>query len=131
MKPRAIAALAVTALLAGGILVANDFGDALGLHSFVWKAPPVQVSPKQMGEPKRAALKTVTLKIDNMFCASCPIIVKRTLERVEGVREALVSFQSKTATVTCGPAQCDAAKLIAAVTEMGFPSTVIREPKNG
>lgn len=131
MKPRAIAALTVTALLAGGVLVANDFGDTLGLRNFALNAPAVQASPEQMGEPKSAALKIVTLKVDNMFCASCPIIVKRTLERVAGVREAHVSFRSKTATVTCDPAQCDAAKLIAAAAEMGFPSTVIREPKNG
>ena len=122
MKPRFLAALTASALVAGGVLVAGDFGP----RALAQKPSAVQVAPKQMGKPKSAALKTVNLKIDNMFCASCPFIIRRTLERVEGVRAAQVSFGSKTATVVYDPARCSAATLTAAVTDMGFPATVIR-----
>ncbi len=131
MKPRSIAALAATALLAGGVLVAGDFGDNPGPRTSARNASALRVSPERMSKPKSSALKTVNLKVDNMFCASCPIIVRRTLERVEGVREVQVSFRSKTATVAYDPAQCEAAGLTAALTEMGFPSTVVRTANNG
>ncbi len=126
MKPLFTAALAGTALLAGGVLVASEFGRTPGASAIAQNAPALPASPIQTAEAKNAALKTVTLKIDNMFCVSCPIIVRRTLERVDGVREVQVSFQSKTAIVSYDPARCDVARLTAATAETGFPSTIIQ-----
>lgn len=136
MKPIFIVALAGIALLGGGVLVASEFGNDLGTQANARSSPSVLASPIhspsvlaspiQSGEQKNAALKTVTLKLRNMYCATCPIIIKRTLERVDGVSKAQVSFRLKTATVSYDPARCTEAKLTAATTEMGFPSTVIR-----
>ena len=73
----------------------------------------------------RAAERTVTLKIDNLFCASCPYIVKKVLAEVPGVRTVKVSFKNKTALVTFDDGKANVAALTAATTNVGFPSTLL------
>ncbi len=68
----------------------------------------------------------MTLDVENMSCASCPYIVRRSLENVDGVASAKVSFQEKTAIVTYDPAKCTTKDLVTATAENGFPSSVIR-----
>ena len=72
-----------------------------------------------------AAERTVTLKIDNLFCASCPYIVKQVLAEVPGVRTVKVSFKNKTALVTFDDGKASVAALTAATTNVGFPSTLL------
>ncbi len=69
--------------------------------------------------------RTVTLKVDNLFCATCPYIVKRTLSRIPGVTEVEVSYQEKTAVVTFDDRKTDVAALMAATAGTGFPASVI------
>lgn len=72
-----------------------------------------------------AAERTVTLTLGNLFCASCPYIVERTLARVDGVKKADVSFRDKTAVVTFDDGKTNVAALTAATADIGFPSTVV------
>ncbi len=72
-----------------------------------------------------AAERTVTLKVDNLFCATCPYIVKQVLSRIPGVTEIEVSYQEKTAVVTFDDRKTDLAALLAATAGTGFPATVI------
>lgn len=69
-----------------------------------------------------AAEKTVTLAVENMYCASCPYIVKRSLQRVAGVSKVTVSYKQKTATVTFDDAKTKVAALTDATFEAGYPS---------
>jgi len=71
-----------------------------------------------------AAQQTVTLAVENMDCVSCPYIVKQSLKRLSGVRDVIVSFENKTATVTYDDAATGVAALIAATTDAGYPSHV-------
>lgn len=73
-----------------------------------------------------AAEKSVTLSVDNLFCATCPFIVKRTIARVSGVHTVDVSFRNKTAMVTFDDAKTDVAAITAATARVGFPSRVAR-----
>ena len=57
--------------------------------------------------PAWAEERTVTLAVDNLFCASCPYIVKHTLAAVPGVRDVEVSYEEKTAVVTFDDAKTD------------------------
>lgn len=70
-----------------------------------------------------ASEKTVTLNIA-MWCASCPYIVKRSLEGVEGVAEVAVSYEDQSATVTFDDQLADVAALTTATAEIGFPATL-------
>ena len=69
-----------------------------------------------------AAEKTITLTVDNMNCADCPYIVKKSLERVSGVASVTVSYRDKTVVVTYDDAQTDIPSLRAATTNAGYPS---------
>ncbi len=72
-----------------------------------------------------AAQRSVTLAVDGMTCASCPYIVKQTLAGISGVSTVEVSFREKKATVTFDDSKTNAAALMTATTNIGFPSRVI------
>ena len=69
-----------------------------------------------------AAERTVTLAVQNMFCADCPFIVRKSLEAVPGVAKATVSYKDKTAMVTYDDARVDVSAPAAATTNAGYPS---------
>lgn len=71
-----------------------------------------------------AAPKTVTLDVAKMTCETCPIVVKKALEKVPGVSEVKMDFSKKTATVTFDPDKAKPQTLTEATTNAGFPSTV-------
>ena len=73
-----------------------------------------------------AAERTVTLAVDNMYCDACPYIVQQSLARVDGVSQAAVSFEKKTATVTFDDAKTTLPALTAATTKAGYPSRAIQ-----
>ncbi len=116
MKPLFLAAIIGSALVAGGVFVAGDFGVAR------------VASPQSAGAsgPVRQAAteRTVTLGLDNMYCASCPYIVKQSLAAVPGVNDVSVWFGNKTAVVTFDGARTDVTALTDATFEMGYPSEV-------
>jgi periplasmic mercuric ion binding protein len=72
--------------------------------------------------------QTATLAVENMTCGTCPIVVKKALERVPGVSATLVDFDKKTATVTFDPDKATTARLTQATAEAGFPSKLIAKP---
>ncbi len=84
----------------------------------------VAVAPAFAAEA--AATKTVTLAIENMSCAACPITVRKALEKVPGVAKVKVDFDTKTATVTFDPAKTKVETLTRATTEAGYPSSLKR-----
>ncbi len=69
-----------------------------------------------------AGERTVTLAVENMYCAACPHTVKASLEAVPGVSKAVVSYKEKTAVVTFDDAETDVKALTAATTSAGYPS---------
>jgi len=69
-------------------------------------------------------LQSVTLDVQNMTCAVCPITVKKALERVPGVTDAKVDFEKKTASVSFDPDKASPAALTKATEDVGYPSSV-------
>lgn len=69
-----------------------------------------------------AAERTVTFAVENMTCASCPYIVKKSMSSVPGVTRVDVSFESKVATVTFNDARTSANAIAAASTDAGYPA---------
>ncbi len=74
-------------------------------------------------------MKTKTLGIKGMHCASCVITLEKALKKVPGVKEARVNFASEKATVEAGDEVEDHA-LHRAVTEAGY-AIVEDAPKGG
>lgn len=71
-----------------------------------------------------AETRTVTLAVDAMTCAACPITVKKSLNGVAGVSKTEVSYERKEATVTFDDRQTNVEALMKATTDAGYPSTV-------
>jgi len=72
--------------------------------------------------------QTATLTVENMTCGTCPIVVKKALDRVPGVSSTSVDFEKKTATVIFDPDKTTSARLTRATTEAGFPSKLVAKP---
>lgn len=70
-----------------------------------------------------AADRTVTLAVQNMYCAACPHTVKSSLQSVPGVKAVSVSFENKTAVVTFDDAKTSVKVLTTATTNAGYPSS--------
>jgi mercuric ion binding protein len=70
-----------------------------------------------------AAERTVTLAVQNMYCAACPHTVKASLQAVPGVAAVSVSYEDKTAIVTFDDAKTNVNVLTTATTNAGYPSS--------
>lgn len=79
--------------------------------------------------PTWAALKTVSLDVKGMTCATCPITLKRGLNRVKGVTKVEVSYEKKEAVVTFDDTKTNVKALTEATTNVGLPSTLKSTPK--
>jgi len=69
------------------------------------------------------SIQTVTLDVQNMTCAVCPITVKKALQRVPGVTVAKVDFDKKAASVSFDPGKANLAALTKATADAGYPSS--------
>lgn len=72
--------------------------------------------------PAWAATQTVTLSVSGMTCAACPITVKKSLTRIEGVSKAEVSYKKSEAVVTFDDTKTSIQALIEATGNAGYPS---------
>lgn len=89
------------------------------LIAFAILSVVVAVSPQAL-----AAEQTATLSV-KMWCASCPYIVKRSLERVAGVLNVRVSYKDQAAVVRYDTDRTSVASLTAATAKVGFPSSLV------
>ena len=71
-----------------------------------------------------AEIKTVTLDLPTMNCVTCPITVKKSLEKINGVNSADVDYKTKQAVVRFEDTKTDTKALTTATTNAGYPSTV-------
>jgi periplasmic mercuric ion binding protein len=70
-----------------------------------------------------AAERTITLAVQNMYCAACPHTVRASLQAVPGVENVTVSLQQKTAVVMYDDSRTDVKALSAATTNADYPSS--------
>jgi mercuric ion binding protein len=78
------------------------------------------------GGAVQAGQQTVILAVENMTCASCPYIVKKSLATVPGVSKAEVSFEAKSTTVIFDDQRTNVDLLTEATAKAGYPS----QPRN-
>jgi len=72
--------------------------------------------------PAWASPQTVTLNVSGMTCPTCPITVKKALEKVPGVSKVEVRFEKKQVQVTFDNAKTSTDALVKATTDAGYPS---------
>ncbi len=76
-----------------------------------------------------AATQTTTLKVPGMTCPTCPITVKKALQRVEGVSNISVNLAQKEVVVTFDDAKTNDIALVKATTDAGYPSQPVKAAK--
>jgi mercuric ion binding protein len=76
-----------------------------------------------IGASASAAQKTVTLTVENMTCALCPITVSKAAKAVTGVERVNVDLDGKAATVVFDDAVTSTGAVAAAITNAGYPAT--------
>lgn len=69
---------------------------------------------------KDQSIKTLTLPVEGMTCASCVLRVEKTLKKVEGVQEAAVNLATEKVTLSFDPAKVQLDTLARAVDEAGY-----------
>src|SRR3989338_11157460 len=80
-----------------------------------------------METKKKEKIQTSTLKISGMHCASCSTILTKALQKVPGVKSAVVNYSTEKATITFDAAQTQASMLIEAVKKKGYDAEVLGE----
>jgi periplasmic mercuric ion binding protein len=73
--------------------------------------------------PAFAADATVTLAVENMTCATCPITVRAVIRAVSGVWDVQVDFRKKVAVVSFDASLAKVEMLTQASRNDGFPAT--------
>ena len=76
----------------------------------------------------KSATRVATLHIEGMTCGSCATAVKRVLSKVDGVKDAQVSFKEKRGSVTYDSAKVTPEKIARAVEEKlpTYKATVVK-----
>lgn len=93
-------------------------------------ALPYLISCAYAGGPEEIAVtRQVTLSVRNMTCSTCAVTVKKSLTRVEGVKDAKVTLRPPQAVVSYDPTKVRMERLVEATTKAGFPSTI--DPEGG
>lgn len=67
--------------------------------------------------------QTVIFDVEQMTCATCPISVRKAMQRVDGVKSVEVSLEGKSAVVTFNPSATTIVEIGKASTDVGFPAT--------
>lgn len=81
---------------------------------------PVTVSAQQ-----QPATKVCTLKVNGMTCEVCTTAVKLAAKKIDGVKDAVVSYKNGTADITYDPAKTTPDAIAKIVTEKsGFKAAV-------
>ncbi len=73
-----------------------------------------------------AAERTTLFAIKNMSCVTCPFMVRKSMEGVDGVISVKVSFDKKMATVVYDDAKTNPQQIGAASGEAGFPASPVK-----
>jgi copper ion binding protein len=67
---------------------------------------------------------SVTLHVEGMSCGSCRAAVKTAIGRLQGVRDAKVELEKKSATVEYDASKVSPQKMVEAVNQLGFEASL-------
>ena len=77
--------------------------------------------------PVTAEEQSVTLAVDKMFCAMCPITVTKAMEKVDGVSSVKVDYETKAAVVVFDDTETDWQTVALASTNAGYPARLAQD----
>lgn len=68
------------------------------------------------------ATKQITLLVENMTCGTCPITVRKSLEKLPGVLSVKTTLEPPEAVIVYNPAKVSVEQMMNATMEAGYPS---------
>lgn len=74
-----------------------------------------------------ADARSVKLSLPSMNCAMCPITVRKALEKVNGVTQVHVDYETRSAVVIYDHQQTHVEQLTKATQDAGYPSTEVKQ----
>jgi mercuric ion binding protein len=86
-------------------------GLAQGLSTSVFAASAGEISTR--------------FAIDKMNCPLCPITVRKSMEKVPGVKQVEVDYEMKIATVIFDPTLTNKKQIADASTNIGYPASIL------
>ena len=78
------------------------------------------------GTASAAETTTVSLDVQGMHCAACPLTVRQVLKKQPGVTDVKVDFKTHIAVVTFDPSRATVDNLAQVSASAGFPATVVK-----
>lgn len=78
-----------------------------------------QAAPEEAG-----VTRSVTLSVDGMDCAACTAAIRIALKKLDGVKEAKVSYPDMRAVVDYDPARVTPDQMVAAIVKLGYKARV-------
>jgi copper chaperone CopZ len=109
--------MAKSSWIVGGII------GALGFSALLMVGPRIAdvCCPRpQRALASSAASASVALSIEGMDCAACTAAIRTALKRLDGVRDARVSFVERRAVVEYEPDRVVPEQLVEAVNKLGY-----------
>lgn len=98
---------------------------SLAVPSLVSAGEAVVTEPSGSAAP--IATHRATVAIEGMTCGSCAVTVKAALARLPGVAEVRVDVARGRAEVRFDRTRVDAERIAEAITEAGYPASVVSE----
>ena len=74
-----------------------------------------------------ADTRTAKLSVPSMNCVMCPITVRKALEKVDGVKQANVDYETKSVVVVYDDQKASVDLLTKATQDAGYPSTEAKQ----
>ncbi len=99
------------------------------LLAFPYLAPRIFASAPTSGAVAANEAR-VTLRLENLTCASCAVTAREGLTKTEGVTSASVTTEPPQAVVTYEPSKVSVARITTAATDLGYPAEVMDDGSN-
>lgn len=103
---------------------------ALGMALIVSAPVATAVAHDSHQAADKQDTKTVTFTIEKMTCATCPITVRKAMEKIDGVLSVTTDYESRTAKVVFDPAKAKLDMIAKASTDAGYPAKRIGSKKS-
>jgi len=86
----------------------------------------VSIAAALAPQPALAESKSVVLSVPDMVSPACPVLARKALQKVDGVKEVRASLERKEAVVVFDDGKTSADKLVEATKHAGFPNTRVQ-----
>ncbi len=93
---------------------------ALIAMPYLLSTTAVELPPAHPAGPQGEQSKRVKITVQGMTCASCAAGIKSSLEEIEGVQAAMVSYEEGQATVQFTPSKVSAERIEGAIKALGY-----------